>query len=84
MDIRTTRSTLTLRSPFRVRGQNELCPAGEYDVEIDEEIIEGNGRTVYRRVATLILIKSAGLTRTASIEPAELTRALGHEGESGT
>lgn len=84
MDVRTTRSTLALRSPFRVRGQNELCPAGEYDVEIDEEIIEGNGRTVYRRVATLILIKSAGLTRTASIEPAELTRALGHEGESGT
>lgn len=81
MDIRTTRSTLTLGSPFRVSGQSELCPAGEYDVEIDEEIIEGNGRTVYRRVATLILIKSAGLTRTASIEPAELTRALGLEGE---
>ena len=76
MTIRTTKSTVTFRSPFRVKGMSEQQPAGTYEVETDEEAIEGNDRTVYRRVATLLILKDAGHTRTVTIDPASLEAAL--------
>ena len=76
MTIRTTKSTVTFRSPFRVKGMSEQQPAGTYEIETDEEAIEGNDRTVYRRVATLLILKDSGHIRTITIDPASLQVAL--------
>jgi hypothetical protein len=76
MAIRTTRTQVTFRAPFSLPELDGLQPAGTYDVETDEEAIEGNERTVYLRVATLISIHSLGSTRTVTIDPASLEAAL--------
>jgi hypothetical protein len=76
MTIRTTRSTVTFRSPFKVKGMEEPQLAGTYEIEVDEEVIEGNQHTVYRRVATLLTVKDAGCIRTITIDPGSLEAAL--------
>jgi hypothetical protein len=77
MTIRTTKSTVTFRAPFLVKGMAERQRAGTYDVETDEEALEGlNGRTAYRRVATLLILTEAGCTRTITVDPLSLENAL--------
>jgi hypothetical protein len=55
---------------------SEQQPAGTYEIETDEEAIECNDRTVYRRVATLLILKDAFQTRTVTIDPMSLEAAL--------
>lgn len=76
MPIRTTRKQVSFRSPFRLPEIDEELPAGVYDVDIDEQAIEGNERTVFIRVATLIYLRGLGSTRTITIDPAGLEAAL--------
>jgi hypothetical protein len=51
MVIRTSHEMTTFAHPFRLDGQDEYCPAGDYAVDIDEELIEGLSFLAYRRVA---------------------------------
>ncbi len=76
MALRTTKSTITFAAPFKLEGWEEAQPAGRYDIETDEEVIEGNGRTIYRRVATLLILRSHGMTRTITVDPGQLEAAL--------
>lgn len=76
MALRTTRTTVSFAAPFKLKGIDTPQPAGSYEVETDEEIIEGNGRSVYVRVATLMFLRSPGMVRTVTIDPADLERAL--------
>ena len=59
-------------------------PPGTYDVDTDEEVIEGNERTVYLRIATVIYVRGVGSTCTVTINPSVLAAALqrdaGHRG----
>lgn len=82
--VRTTKSTVTFRSPFQLTGFDRPESAGTYDLEVDEEIIEGNDRTVYRRIATLLVLPSGGTTRTITVSPADLEAALARDGEAAT
>jgi hypothetical protein len=81
MTVRTTRSSVTFRSPFRLVGIDHLQPAGTYDVETDEDIIEGNEHTVYRRVATILYVRSAGMTPAFTVDPEDLQASLARDGE---
>ena len=74
--IRTTKSSVTFRSAFQLKGFDRLEPAGTYEVETDEEIIEGNDHTIYRRVATLLFLRGGDITRTLTVDPADLEAAL--------
>ena len=76
MAIRTTRSQVTFNNPFVLAELECPLPPGTYDVETDEEVVEGNERTVYIRTATLIHIRGPGTTRTVTIEPSGLAAAL--------
>lgn len=76
MAIRTTSSQVTFASPFRLPEIAETLPAGTYDIETDEEIIEGNERTVFVRVATLLRLTTGGTTQTFTIAPESLNAAL--------
>lgn len=54
MSTRTTRSVVHLSAPFRLRGVDELQPAGDYAIDEDEDLIEGVSWLAYQRIATFI------------------------------
>lgn len=80
MTIRTSKMIVTFRSPFVLGGYDEVLPAGSYDVETDEELLEGISFPAYRRISTLIHLHAPpgqpGLMRTLTIDPSVLDAAL--------
>lgn len=74
--MRTTKSTVTFGAPFTVNGDVGELPAGTYDIEVDEEPIGGVESTAYRRVATLLLVRGVGSTRSVQVDPKDLEAAL--------
>ncbi|TPL65102.1 hypothetical protein [Mesorhizobium sp. B2-3-15] len=54
MPDRTTRSIAHFTAPFMLGGLEGQLPAGDYDIDRDEELIEGMSRLAWRRVATFI------------------------------
>jgi hypothetical protein len=77
---RTTRSQVTFSHPFTLPEVGEALPAGTYDIDTDEEMIEGNARTVYVRRATLIHVRGLGTSRIVTIDPVALDSALSTDG----
>lgn len=76
MALRTTSMTVSFSAAFTLKGRPETFPAGSYEVETDEDVVEGNGRSAYVRVATLLHVRSPGMTRTLAVDPDDLERAL--------
>lgn len=76
MAIRTTRSQVTFRNPITLPEVDGPLAAGTYDIDTDEEVIEGNERTIYVRTATLIHVRTPGKTRTLTVDPHSLEAAL--------
>ena len=81
MTIRTTRQTIRFNSPFSLTPIDGMLPPGDYEVETDEEEIETVSRTAYLRVATLLTVNQGGMSRTYTINPAELDAALIRDGQ---
>ncbi len=83
MTTRTLTKTVTFRRPFLIGGFDEMLPAGEYCVETDEELLVGLSFSGYRRVLTVIRLPATSgnpdLTRSLSIDPAELEAALNRD-----
>ena len=80
--IRTKRSTLTFRRAFRLHGAGRSFPAGNYELVVDEELLEGLSFPAYRRVATWILtpaLNSNSPTEMIVIDPVELAAAHAHD-----
>jgi hypothetical protein len=73
---RITRSKVTFPEPFYVTALEDQLPAGTYDVQTEEEIVEGNERTVYIRVATALIVRSTGLVQTVPIDPQLLAEGI--------
>ncbi len=76
MALRTTRSSVIFKAPFRLAALDEILPAGLYEIDTEEEIIEGNERTAYVRVATLLHLRTAGMLQIVTIDPKDLQSAL--------
>lgn len=80
MATRTTRLTVTFRRPFVLASFDRELPAGSYDIETDEERLDGISFPVYRRTLTVIRLHPSpdhpGATRTLSVDPNELDAAL--------
>jgi hypothetical protein len=79
MTVRTSRKTVTFTRPFSLSGIDEVQPAGSYTVETDEEELPGVSFPAYRRIATLILLRSRNggrvIEQLISIDPLELQAA---------
>ena len=78
MTVRTSRKSVTFTQPFSLSGFDEVQPAGTYTVETDEELLPGLSFPAYRRVATLIFLRSRGggpCRGVANIDPLELQAA---------
>ena len=78
MTVRTSRKTVTFTRPFSVSGIDQMQP-GTYVVETDEELLPDLSFPAYRRIATLIWLRSrpgrALMEQVVNIDPLELEAA---------
>ena len=86
MTTRTTKTTVTFTRPFSLTGFDGQQPAGAYSVETDEELLDGVSFPAYRRMATMMQLRSdphpSGLLQVAVIDPAQLATALAADARS--
>ena len=80
MNSRTTRASVTFAHPFRIAGYEDVLAAGEYQVVVDEELLEGLSFEAYRRTGTYLLVGSQaggrGSAEMRPIDPRDLEAAL--------
>lgn len=83
---RTTILPVSFRNPFRLKDIDEILPPGTYEIETDEELMDGISFHAYRRVQTLIHLPSRTgnplHSRTLAIDPDELAAALANDAAS--
>jgi hypothetical protein len=77
---RTSKRTQFFRRPFQIGKDDEVFPAGPYEILTREAVHEGNERTVYVRISTTLLVKSMGSTRHCEVRPADLEEAIRLDG----
>lgn len=80
MMTRTSEKTVTFRHPFVLAALEEVLPAGDYGVEMEEERIEGLSYVAFRRTSTVLRLHARSgpshLTRAMAVDPDELDEAL--------
>jgi hypothetical protein len=76
MTMRTHRKLVTFPQPFLLRAIDAVQPAGTYNVDTDEELIDGLSFLAYRRTATWIHLPStttkSGSSQMILVQPSEL------------
>ena len=81
--MRSTLERVTFVHAFSLKGLDAVQPPGTYEVEIDDEPIQGLSFMAYRRVATAIRIpmrgRGASSSQTFPISPLDLTAALARD-----
>jgi hypothetical protein len=87
MQTRTRRSTASFRHPFFLAGLSDAQPAGEYDVDEDEQVVEGLSWIAWHRVATFIYLPAthdgARNRQMVKIDYADLETALELDSKRG-
>ena len=83
MNSRTTRSTVTFAHPFRIAGSEDELPAGDYEVVVDEDLLEGISFEAYRRTASFLMVgdqaRGAGPTEMRPIDLRDLDVAVARD-----
>lgn len=83
MNMRSTRSTVTFANPFTLPGYPGDLPAGDYEVLVEEELLQGLSFEAYRRTATYLTVggmgRHAGRTELRAISDSDLQEALGRD-----
>ena len=86
MTVRTTKSNVTFLKPFILGGFDEVLSPGTYQIETDEELLEGLSFDAYRRVRVLIHLPAksgrSGFSQTLTIDPNEFDEALKRDAAS--
>ena len=60
MNMRSTRSTVTFSNPFTLSGYTGDLPAGDYEILVEEELLQGLSFEAYRRTATYLTVRGTG------------------------
>ena len=83
MNMRSTRSTVTFSNPFTLPGYPGDLPAGDYEVLVEEELLQGLSFEAYRRTATYLTVRGsgthAGRTELRAIFDSDLKEALSRD-----
>jgi hypothetical protein len=83
MNMRSTRSTVTFANPFALPGYPDDLPAGDYEVVVEEELLEGLSFEAYRQMATYLTVRGrgghAGRTELRAISDSDLKEALSRD-----
>jgi hypothetical protein len=81
MATRSTSSTVHFLRPFTLTGYTDELPPGEYEVLVEEELLEGLSFAAYRRTATYLTVRGrgrmAGRAELRPINETDLETALG-------
>jgi hypothetical protein len=79
---------VTFPQPFTLSGYSDELPAGEYEVLVEEEPIEGLSFAAYRRTAIFLTVhgrgRLAGRTELRPISWADLEAARGQDQQRDT
>lgn len=80
MNTRSSKTKVTFANPFSLSGFVGELPAGEYEVLVEEELIQGLSFEVWRRTATFLTVHGrgnhAGRTELRAISDSALKAAL--------
>ncbi|MCV2880305.1 hypothetical protein OE699_15795 [Sedimentimonas flavescens] len=80
MNMRSTKSTVTFSNPFTLPGHPRDLPAGDYEVLVEEELLQGLSFEAYRRTATYLTVcgrgSHAGRIELRAISDSDLQEAL--------
>jgi hypothetical protein len=80
LTIRTTRCVASFNEPFSLRNVEGLQPPGDYNVYVEDELIQGLSRAAYRRVSTILRLPSISSpqeqSRLVSVNASDLKAAL--------
>lgn len=83
MNMRSTRSTVTFSNPFTLPGYPGDLPAGDYEVLVEEELLQGLSFEAYRRTATYLTVRGrgghSGRTELRAISDSDLKEALSRD-----
>ncbi len=83
MNMRSTRSTVTFANPFALPGYPGNLPPGDYEVLVEEELLQGLSFEAYRRTATYLTVRGrgghAGRTELRVIPDSDLKEALSRD-----
>lgn len=60
MNMRSSRSTVTFSNAFSLPGYRDELPAGDYELVVEEELLQGLSFEAYRRTATYLVVRSKG------------------------
>jgi hypothetical protein len=86
MAMRTRRKRVTFAEPFLLIAIDAVLPAGTYNIDTDEELIDGLSFLAYRRTATWIHLPAVGTKTGCSqmilVQPSELETGLQSEAPS--
>lgn len=80
MKKRTARKTVTFTQPFKLLGIEGELPPGAYNVDTDEEMIDDLSFVAWRRVATTVHVRSAGVSQVYRVDPVDLETSLLRDG----
>ena len=80
MLTRTTTRTVTFTRPFKLAGFDEVLPAGSYEIETDEIMLQDVSFPVWRRQSAYMRMPAGpgqpGAVQTLTVNPNELDEAL--------
>ena len=80
MDIRSSRSTVVYSNAFSLLGYTGELPAGDYEVPVEEELLQGLSFEACRRTSTCLLVQGegghAGRTEMCATSESDLNEAL--------
>ena len=83
MTMRSTRSTVTFSNRFTLPGYAGDLPAGDYEVLVEEELLQGLSFEAYRRTATYLTVRGrgrhAGRSELRAISDSDLKEALSRD-----
>ena len=83
MTTRSTRSVVTFSRPFRIAGYEDDLPAGQYEMVVDEDLLEGVSFEAYKRTATYLLIGGPaggpGVAEMRPVDPRDMDAALARD-----
>ena len=60
MSTRSSRSKVKFSQSFVLSGYSDEFPAGDYEVVVEEELLQGLGFEAYRRTATFLTVHGTG------------------------
>lgn len=89
MKIRRTKKTIEFGHPFKLHGYRETLPSGRYEIETEEEWLEGMSFLAFQRKRVILHLKHdpqcPGISETITLtDPGELDAAIARDYKLGS